>query len=200
MFNMKTELSSDDIRAMNKRLREIEPGLLKEMRKEIRQIAKPINDDIKRNIPSVAPMGGMASPAINRRLGYVSENNGRLSWSAGKKPNSTSILNRIKASGKSLTTALLSIRMNSAAASMSDMAGRVNKSRAISREYNYRQRDGSIVRRRHRVTTQGDQMIQNLGKKASRYGWPALENRLDKVVSEIDKVLQKYYKIANRGG
>jgi hypothetical protein len=82
---------------------------------------------------------------------------------------------------------------------MADMAGRVNRSRPISREYNYRLRDGSIIKRRHRVTTQGQQMIRNLGARASRFAWPALENRLDEVTREIDKVLEKYYRIANRG-
>ena len=82
---------------------------------------------------------------------------------------------------------------------MSDMAGRVNQTRPISREYTVRLRNGDIVKRRHRVTTQGQQMIRNLGSKASRYGWPALEGKIDAVAREIDKVIEKYYRIANRG-
>jgi hypothetical protein len=187
VFKYKPEISASDIRSLNKRLREIEPGLLREMRKEMRQIAKPIDLQIKRNIPASAPMSGMS-----RGLG-------RLRWLGDKKPNSTTIQTRARASGRSLTTSLVAIKINSAAASMADMAGRVNKSRPISREYDYRLRDGSIIKRRHRVTTQGQQMIRNLGKVASRYGWPALENKLDAVANEIDKVLEKYYRIANRG-
>jgi hypothetical protein len=78
------------------------------------------------------------------------------------------------------------------------MAGRANKSRPISREYNYRLRDGSIVKRKHRVTTQGKHMIRNLAGKPSRYGWSALESRIDQVERAIDQVLEKYYRIANR--
>lgn len=187
MQKLTLELSANDVRAMQKALRQIEPGLLKEMRKEIRAIAKPINQEIKANIPKQAPMRGMARGI------------GRLRWLGDKKPDSTSILNRIKASGRSLTTALVAIQLNSPAASMADMAGRVNKSRGISREYSVRLRDGSIVRRRHIVNGQGKQMIRNLGSTASRYGWAALENRLGAVVREIDQVLEKYYRIANRG-
>jgi hypothetical protein len=187
MFQITPITSSDDVRALNRALREIEPGLLREMRKEIRAIAKPIDQQIKQNIPAQAPMSGMA-------IG-----NGRLRWLGDVKPNKTSISNSLKAGGRSLTAPLVRVIMLSPAASMADMAGRVNKSRPISREYQYRQRDGSIVRRRHRVTTQGKQMIRNLGAKASRYGWSALENKIDAVEKEIDKVLTKYYRIANRG-
>ena len=181
------ELNSKDIRDMNRQLRAIEPGLLREMRKEFRAIAKPIDQQIKQNIPSQAPMSGMA------------KGNGRLRWFGDKKPQSTTISNRVKASGRSLTTSLLAIQLNSPAVSMSDMAGRVNQSRPISREYTYTKRNGEIVKRRHRVNGQGKNMIRILGGRASRYGWPALENRIDSVVREIDKVLEKYYRIANRG-
>ena len=157
------------------------------MRSEIRSIAKPIDNQIKQNIPAQAPMSGMA------------KGNGRLRWLGDKKPQSTSILNRVKASGRSLTTTLVAIQMNSPAVSMADMAGRVNQSRPVSREYTVRLRNGDIVKRRHRVTTQGKQMIANLGRKASRYGWPAVESQLDAVTREIDKVIEKYYRIANRG-
>jgi len=71
----------------------------------------------------------------------------------------------------------------------------------MSREYEYRQRDGSIVRRRHRVTTQGQKMISNLQGlgKASRFGWAALEGKIDSVAREIEtKVLEPYYRKLNR--
>ena len=187
MFQITPITSSDDVRALNRALREIEPGLVREMRKEIKSIAKPIEQQIKQNIPAQPPLSGMG-------IG-----NGRLRWLGDVKPQKTSVSNALKASGRSLTAPLVRIILMSPAVSMADMAGRVNKSRPISREYQYRQRDGSIVRRRHRVTTQGKHMIRNLPGKASRYGWSALENKIDAVEKEIDKVLTKYYRIANRG-
>lgn len=186
---MKTvaQLDAKDVRAMNKTLRNMEGNLLKQMRSEIRAIAKPVNDQIKINIPAEPPMRGMA------------KGNGRLVWFGSKKPKSTTISSAIKASGRSLTTPLVKITLNSAAVSMADMAGRVNRTRGVSRSYQIRLRDGSVVTRKHKVTTQGKQMIANLGGKASRYGWPALENRVDAVAREIDRVIEKYYRIANRG-
>lgn len=186
MFQITPITSSDDVRALNRALREIEPGLVREMRKEIRQIAKPVEQQIKQNIPTEPPLSGMG------------RGNGRLRWLGDVKPQKTSISNALRASGRSLTAPLVRITLMSPAVSMADMAGRVNKSRPISREYEYRQRDGSIVRRRHRVTTQGKHMIRLLPGKPSRYGWAALERRIDQVEREIDKVLEKYYRIANR--
>lgn len=186
MFQITPITSSADVRALNRALREIEPGLVREMRKEIKSIAKPVEQQIKKNIPSQPPLSGMG-------IG-----NGRLRWLGDVKPQKTSVSGALKASGRSLTGPLVRIILMSPAVSMADMAGRVNKSRPISREYEYRKRDGSVVRRRHRVTTQGQHMIRNLGGKPSRYGWSALESRIDAVEREIDKVLTKYYRIANR--
>lgn len=213
MLNPILELDSSDVKAMLRKLRSIQPDLVKEFRREVNAIAKPIAMEIKRRIPSSPPMRGMGS-VIRSESGTYSINEGRLRWdgqgqrgiiSNGKvkkaKPNSTTISSAIKPTGRSLTTPLVRIILNSAAVSMADMAGRKSQGggRSLSREYTYRLRNGEVVRRRHRVTTQGRQMIANLGGKASRYGWAGLENRLGAVEREIDKVLTKYYTIANRG-
>jgi hypothetical protein len=204
-------LDSKDIRAMNRALKEIEPSLLNEMRGKIRQIAKPIDTQIKANIPKSPPMSGMGGVVYYKKSGTYAINEGRLRWdgqglnpTTGKlrkkyPPTATTITQQIKPTGKSLTTPLAKIIMQSAAASMADMAGRVNQGRPVSREYFIRLRNGELQKRRHRVTSQGQQFISNLGRRASRYGWPALENKLTEVEREIEKVIEKYYRIANRG-
>jgi hypothetical protein len=206
MINMRAEVTASDIKRINKMLKEFEPGLLKEIRREIKTIAKPIDDQIKRNIPSTPPMSGMGG-VVKSRNGNYYINEGRLRWDGaglrgkGAKPNATTVSSAIKASGRSMNASIAKITMRSAVASMADMAGRVNRSRPMSREYEYRQRDGSIVRRRHRVTTQGQKMISNLQGlgKASRFGWAALEGKIDSVAREIEtKVLEPYYRKLNR--
>jgi len=84
---------------------------------------------------------------------------------------------------------------------MADMAGRNGPGgrRGMSREYTYRKRNGDIVKRRHKVTTQGAELIAKLGGKPSRYGWSALEARFDDVQREVNKVIETYYKKTNRG-
>lgn len=204
-------LDSKDIRAMNRALNEIQPGLLNQMRSEIRKIAKPIDKQVKANIPKTPPMSGMGAVVFYKTTGRYAINEGRLRWDgqglnpavgkAKKKyaPTSTSISQAIKPSGKSLTTPLVRIIVQSASVSMVDMAGRVNQSRPLSREYTVRLRNGELQKRRHRITTQGQQFVSNLSRKASRFAWPALETKMSEVEREIDKVIEKYYRIANRG-
>lgn len=204
------QLNSSDIREMNRALKQIEPNLLKQMRKEIKAIAKPIEQQMKANIPNRPPMSGMGG-VVKYRDGSYAINEGRLRWdgqglnpAAGKMskkyaPDATSVSQGAKASGRSLTTPLVKISMRSAAASMADMAGRVNAGRPQTREYVIRLRNGELQKRRHRVTTQGRQFLTNLGGRASRFGWPALEARMSAVEREIEQVIEKYYRIANRG-
>jgi hypothetical protein len=196
---------------MNRALREIEPGLLNEMRGKIRDIAKPIEKKVKQNIPKTPPMSGMGAVVFYKKTGRYAINEGRLRWDGqginppvGKMkkkyaPNSTSISQAIKPGGRSLTTPLAKIIIQSAAVSMADMAGRVNKGRPISREYVIRLRNGELQKRRHRVTTQGQQFVDNLAGRASRYGWPALEDSLSQIERDIEKVIEEYYRKANRG-
>lgn len=210
MLNSGAYVDSADVKQMLRTIRKIEPDLVKEFRREIKAIAKPVDDQIKRNIPDTAPMRGM-SGVIRSETGRYYINEGRLRWDGqgnnppvGKitkkfAPNKTQISSAIRPSGRSLTTSLAKIVLQSAPVSMSDMAGRVNKSASISRAYTYRKRNGEIVVRRHRVTTQGKQMIRNLQGAASRYGWSALEGRIDAVAREIDQIVDKYIRIANRG-
>jgi hypothetical protein len=200
------DVSAQDIKRINKALRLVEPELLKEIRTKIRSIAKPIETQIKKNIPTSPPMSGMGGVVFNKKTGNYSINEGRLRWdgaglraSRSVKPNATSITSAIKASGRSLTTSLAKIVVRSPAVSMADMAGRANKSRGISREYVYRNRAGELVKRRHRVTTQGKKFIENLAGKASRYGWPALEAKIDDVAKQLEtEVLDNYYRKLNR--
>jgi hypothetical protein len=197
------KMDANDIRNLQRDLRETEPSLLREFRRELKAIAKPVNQQIKANIPSVEPLSGMSAINNQGRLRWASPGSrgatgGRVK-SAGV--NSTTVSSSLKSGARSLTASLLSIRINNPSVAMADMAGRNGGGgkRGMSREYTYRKRNGDIVKRKHRVTTQGQIMIQKLGGRASRYGWSALEARFDDVQREVNKVIEKYYKITNRG-
>lgn len=211
MFPANTHaLTMADIKKVQRDLREIEPSLLRDMRKEIKKIARPVEQRMKANIPQRPPMSGMGG-VVKYKNGNYAINEGRLRWdgqglnpTTGKmtkkfQPNATTVSQAGRATGRSLTTPLVKIIMQSAPVSMVDMAGRVNQGRPISREYVIRLRNGELQKRRHKVTTQGRQFLANLPGRASRYGWPALERQLDAVEREIDQVIAKYYRRANRG-
>lgn len=204
------QLDAGDVKAMLKRLKDIEPGLVNEYRKEIRRIAAPVVKQIKANIPKQAPMSGMGYviKRTSKRTGVTSYsiNEGRLQWQGkgrtdgkGKNhnPEALKVSSAIKPSGRSATTPIAKIILQSAPVSMADMAGRKasGKYGTQSREYTYRKRNGEIVKRRHRVNGQGVNMIKVLQQRngsASRFGWEALERQIDQVRKEIDQVLQKY--------
>jgi hypothetical protein len=213
MLNPVLTLNSGDVKLMLKKLRQVEPDLVKEYKKELRTIAKPVADDIKRRIPSEPPLSGMGyivrrTNPVTGNISYYT-NEGRLNWQGtgkhgqglrnkAKGPKSVSISSAIRPSGRSLTTPIAKIILQSPAVSMADMAGRKGNGRSagMSRTYTYRLKDGSVVTRRHRLGGQGQKMIEELRSKygrASRFGWPALEKQVDNVSRQIDKVLQKYF-------
>jgi hypothetical protein len=136
-------------------------------------------------------------------------NRGRLNWQTqdtydppGKNmkrgAKSVSFSSAIRPSGKSLTTSIAKIILNSPALAMSDMAGRASSGRSggKSREYTYRKRNGELVRRRHNLNGQGKKMIEVLNQRfgsASRFGWKGLEAEIDKASKEIDDLLQEAF-------
>ena len=130
MFAVNTHaLTMSDIKKLQRDLKEIEPTLLRDMRREIKAIAKPIENRIKTNIPKSPPMSGMAA-VVKYKSGSYAVNEGRLRWdgqgmnpSAGKlkrsyKPDATSVRFAGKSTGRSLTTPLVKVIMQSAAVSM----------------------------------------------------------------------------------
>lgn len=205
------ELSSADVKAMLKKLDSIEPGLAREFRKKVREIAEPIEAEIKRLIPNEPPMSGMGyvikrTNEISGQI-YYSTNEGRLNWAGtgkhgggggkNKGPKATRITTGIRESRFSLTTSIAKIILESPAVSMADMAGRGPGPRngRRTRAYPYRKRNGEIIMRRHTVNGQGTNFIKVLRERygqASRFGWRALEGKIEETTKKIDAVIQEY--------
>jgi hypothetical protein len=198
---MKASYSVKDIRTLQKNLRAIEPGLKTQFVRDIKVIGKQAQKPIVQALKRVTPLSGM-------RFNY-----GRTGWGRDVAPDKTKVQFRTQAGGKSLTTSLVRVRLESPAASMADMAGRSGRSigrgyqgSGMTRPFTRRTRNGEtqeIIRR----TTQsgGRKFIQNLNSMAgviksaaSRMAWPAVERDLPNMEQQIDKIVVSYYKIANR--
>lgn len=195
------KFSVQDIRAMQRKLKSIEPKLRTEFLREVKKIGKEPQKAIQNAIPNTPPLSGLAK--------------GRIKWGeakGGKGAKSTSIRFRTQAGGKSLTTTLLGIRVNSAATSIADMAGRSGKSvgagyknsgysRPIVR--NYADGGQSVEFRRRATKRNGLMFIRNLnsalGNKASRMAWKAVEKDLPQISKSVQYVVDKWAIRASRG-
>jgi len=195
--------SVQDIRQLQKKLKEIEPKLRTEFMREVKAIGKEPNKAIKNAIPDPSPLSGMTKLGATLKWGEAR---------TGRGAKSTTIRFRTASSGRSLNTTLLSIRLNSGATSVADMAGRSKRyvgkgykgsgySKPIRRTY----ADGSqsLEFRRRATTKGGNTFIRNLdnrlGQRPSRMAWKAVEKSLPAISKSVQFVVDKWAIRASRG-
>jgi hypothetical protein len=195
--------SVQDIRALQKKLKEIEPDLRKQFMREVKAIGKEPQKAIRDAIPTESPLSGMnpATRGKNATLQWGKVTKGAKSGGA----KSTTIRFRTQAGGRSLTTTLLGIRVNSAASSVADYAGRSGRyigkgykasgySKPIRRTY----KDGSqsVTFRREATAKAGNAFIRNLndelGNRPSRMAWKAVEKSLPQTSRAVQFVIDKW--------
>ena len=202
------DFTVQEIRALQKKLREIEPKLRTEFMREVKAIGKAPEKAIQTAIPSSAPLSGL-DPAGRGR-------NATLQWGKTKKgfggAKSTTVRFRTQAGGKSLNSTLLGIRVNSAATSVADMAGRSRRyvgggykgsgtSKPIVRTY----ADGgqSVSFQRRATRKGGNAFITNLNKKLSnqpsRMAWKSVQKDLPKLSKDVQFVVDKWAIRASKG-
>jgi hypothetical protein len=183
------DFSVQDIRELQKRLKAIEPRLRTELVRDVKRIARPLESDIKANIPNIAPLSGMA------------KDRGRLGWGVGVPANKTLIQFRTSGGGKSLTTSLVRVKVSSPATVLADMAGR--SGRYVGQG---RRNDNATPseHRRNASPAKGRKFIESLnralGSGASRMAWPAAEKSRDAVRIAIEQVLRQAYNRINQKG
>ena len=201
------QVSLTDYRVVRRELRKIEPNLLKDMRDEYRELAKPLGETIQATIRGTRVPSGM-----HTRIG-------RLSWDVNPRqtiqPTKFGIRTAPKRS-KAEVTSLVSLRFRSAPLVLADMAGRVGNfdSRPLAKGtaksgmvvmsgkykgetgYAYTYRDGSIRGRIHRNNGQGRRFVEKLdaasGRKASHMVYKGAEQSLPAVRAAAQKIANKY--------
>ena len=111
-----------------------------------------------------------------------------------------------------MNASLLSIRLNSAAINIMDMAGRSGRYIGKGKRNSgltpvvRRTADGSLVSYARRTPVEaGQKFVQSLNsaagivkRSASRIAWPSIEKDLPRFEKDVDKVVLKYYRQANR--
>jgi len=197
----RADIVVSDLKRLVRRLNEIEPELAKSMRREWKEIVEPARGNLSAKIKS----NGIPMRGFRKRLSRESKtwnNRGQSSrvfvqMRAG---------NRVIAEMRNQTVMRLVIR--NAATVIADMA----KKRATpsgtktdwyvypnAKSFTPNQKPGF---RRHTVTTQGDQMLQNLSGwgrgNASRVAYPAVEKTLPDVRDKLLTNINKYVALTNR--
>lgn len=200
MLSKLLTINADDVKQMKRKLNKIEPGLRNEFVKEIKAVGRDAAKPIKKAIKEITPLSGMTS------------HSGKTAWGVSKPVDSTTIRSKLRSGGKTMTTSLVSIRLNSPAVNIIDMAGRSGRNIGKGkRNSGYtpvvrRTADGGLVAYARRTPAEaGQKFITNLNqvagivkRAASRIAWPSVEKDLPRVEKDIDKVVLKYYRRANR--
>jgi len=200
MIKTTATVSAKDIRELKRNLNDIQPDLRKQFVKDIKAVGTEASKTIKSAVRRVTPLSGM----INHM--------GITAWGQGKPIDSTTVRSKLSSGGRSLTTSLVAVRLNSAAVNIFDMAGRSGayvgqgKRRSGVTPVVRRTRSGDLIAYARRTPAEaGRKFIANLNSaqgivkaSASRIAWPAVEKDLPKYENRIDGIVEKYYRIANR--
>lgn len=188
-------LSFTDVRQMITVLGQIDKGHVVALKAEAREIAKPVEQAIRRGIPSAPPISGMTPKVVP----------GRVTWNTGFPANSTTIQTPRLAVKKKFNS-IARVRTRSAALGIADMAGRSRRAMnryEFTREYPYSKSPTGF--RKHRITATGSRkFIDNLDSgrgvkkgSASRFVWPSAEKALPFARYKMENVLNKYAAIVN---
>ena len=179
-------------------LEAVQPGSIKELRKDVRRIADPAVSAIRSNLPATAPLSGMTHYGRTRFAG--AKVRAELQTRDNRSSNTSSLVRLSVESPK-----------DAAGLEIADMAGRKTQGGGVQLPYEYKgigrkggsgrqspTRSRSVTRRgnsapfSYRINGQGRAMIQNLGKSASRYVYPPMTIAIFGVRDEMMKVLDEY--------
>jgi hypothetical protein len=179
-------------------LEAVQPGSIKELRKEVRRIAEPAVSAIRSNLPATAPLSGMTHYGRTRFAG--AKVRAEVQTRDSKSTNTSSLVR-------------LSVESPGDAAGLeiADMAGRRSMKQGPALPYEYKglgrvggsgrqspTRSRSVTRRgnaapfSYRINGQGKAMIKNLGGAPSRYVYPPLTVAILGVRDEMVKTLDGF--------
>jgi hypothetical protein len=183
-----------DAKQVIKGLNQIEPGLKKQMLRDMKFISKDMVSEIKNEISPISPFG-----SVNH-----TEGRGRLSWNYGtyKKTGAVIKPNNVIASfksGRSLryaTTSLFAILIRNPMVALAANAG---KGSGLPRYSDTKEYDWRGTRRRHRNNGQGQRLINKVRSAGyANFHYKAAEENLPDVERKIILVWDKYSKIVTR--
>jgi hypothetical protein len=193
-----TKIRIEGVKETLQLLDAVQPGSIRELRKDIKRIAEPAVTAIRANLPRTAPLSGMNHYGRTRFAGALVKAN--LDLRQHRLSNSHSLV-RIEVISPGDAVGL----------EIADMAGRRTMMHGPRLPYEYKGRGrigGSgrqsptksrpVVRRgnsrqfQYRINGQGKGMTDNLGGVPSRYIYPALAGKVDGIAADMLRTLDAY--------
>jgi len=194
-----------DAKPVIKALNQIEPGLKKQMLKDMKDITKPVISEIKSVIPSTAPFSGISEERTFTQMTDRKLNNngdGRLSWTGGLYKNKViapdNVIPKFSASRsrKYAVTSLFGIWLRSPGVALVATAGKGSGRPGYSRTREYAYKGGT---RSHRNNGQGAALIRRVKKVGLfNFFYKAGEQQLPSIEREVKLTYEKYSKRVNR--
>jgi hypothetical protein len=194
-----------DAKPVIKALNQIEPGLKKQMLKDMKDITKPAITKIKSEIPKTAPFSGISEPRTFTQMPDRKENNngdGRLSWTGGLYKNRViapdNVIPKFSASRsrKYAVTSLFGIWLRSPGVAMVATAGKGSGRPGYSTTREYAYKGGT---RSHRNNGQGAALIRRVKKVGLfNFFYKAGESQLPSIEREVKLTYESYSKRVNR--
>jgi hypothetical protein len=194
-----------DAKPVLKALNQLEPGLRKQMIRDMKAITKPTINEIKSVIPKTSPMSGMSVTRTGTSMDdrkYNNNGDGRLSWTGGKYKNKViapdNVIPRFSSgrSRRAAVTTLFGIWLRSPGVAMVAKAGKGSgrPGYATTREYPYK---GGT--RRHRNNGQGAALIRKVKNTGLfDFFYKAGEKQVPSMEREVKLTYEKYSKLVNR--
>jgi hypothetical protein len=194
-----------DAKPVLKALNQLEPGLRKQMIRDMKAITKPTINEIKSVIPKTSPMSGMSVTRTGTSMDdrkYNNNGDGRLSWTGGKYKNKViapdNVIPRFSSgrSRRAAVTTLFGIWLRSPGVAMVAKAGKGSgrAGYATTREYPYK---GGT--RRHRNNGQGAALIRKVKNTGLfDFFYKAGEKQVPSMEREVKLTYEKYSKLVNR--
>lgn len=187
-----------DLQKVLKELSKINDEAHKQFKRNFREIAKPVQSEIKQGIRS----NRLGTPGNMRgfKKGPVP---GRLTWGTGK-PAASAIISMPRLTSRKAGMVISKVTVGSPATVIADMAGKSNRKTATSsrtRIYPYSR--SASGQRSHKITREGSRkFIQNLdttiGNRASRIVYPSAEKALPAARTEMGRALDQMVTDVNR--
>ena len=200
MVKVSADFNQNSVRALQKRLKEIDPKLRTQLVRDAKKVGEPLQRAVKTSNTRIKPLSGWTSPGQYRRLVWRPMQ--PKGWGTVN-PTDVKVQFRTAGSKRTNVTSLLRLAIPHPLMAIAQYAGRSGRSinkgyknTGRTRIYKWRDRvDGGTVERTHAIRGQGRKMIDQLHSQGRAY--KAVEHAMPAARAEIQKIINKYEKIAS---